>query len=910
MSDIDDIMNGIGGDAPSEKPAAEAPSEHPDLDAIMNGIDQPARPKTQRAPINFSSLPYAKKVSQIESGGNPDAQSATGTAGGLGQFTDDTWVDQLSRHRPDIARGKSRDQLLAMKSDPGLNEEMIDRLGDDNAAILQKNNVPVNDASKYGAHWFGAKDFQKIYSADPSTPIESILGDETAKNNGLSGKSAGDVKTLTANKMHMNYMPQDLGWGDTIEQAGENLLPSAGKVASGALRAAMHPVDTAMTMGHIAKGLYSKLDGLNGEPQDPQKKAEDEQLVDALGAMYKQDYGSIDGFKQKLANDPAGVLMDASTLLSGGLGAAKVAGTAVGKVGSTVGRIAPAAGEALTNVGDKLTGLGKGVFDSAGNVTPKVDAMIQKATDGAMSGKDLVDPEVRRAFAQTIQAKGLSEDTVKEGLMKAHGLETPTQVISGKGAPHEAKDKVRDAIEGNNDKLDAATTAAFPGPSPTDIGEALDQAHTQSYNNAGAMYDRIRTMPGSFGPTMPNISSLGSAIKNKLKASGIPASNLQTLTTTGHPQAAAALKMIGGNWGAGKTLMQGAGGVDAKEVLAMRKALNNFTSNAQGQDLKAMRDITDMFDNHVASQSALGLFRDASGQPVTGLGTAIKQANSAYKKHFDTFETRNGQNNSLVSAMQTLKKAQGRNGSQLAPSGDSAAYTAAQSGIARDLMHPQKGPGMYNQLTKALGGNTAPIDDFVKNSVMNGEKPTKNAGQLLNKSPVVTQAFAGSPQDLARAKHLQFARDLNNAKPTPSIGKSGLRNIMGGLARKGVFSLAGYETLGPAGLVVGPMAEAGYEHMRDSRIQSKAMRGAAKTPNLLGKATTIGRVGNYVNNADNVDRNIQRASGGKVDMESMVSRLMSAAKRMKKETDDSTKPLLNVPDEHIVKALDIAQEHI
>jgi hypothetical protein len=54
------------------------------------------------------------------------------------------------------------------------------------------------------------------------------------------------------------------------------------------------------------------------------------------------------------------------------------------------------------------------------------------------------------------------------------------------------------------------------------------------------------------------------------------------------------------------------------------------------------------------------------------------------------------------------------------------------------------------------------------------------------------------------------------------------------------------------------------------------------------------------------DADIQRASGGKVDHEALVDRLMNRWKAAKKETNRTTKPLLGLPDATIVKALDIA----
>jgi hypothetical protein len=57
---------------------------------------------------------------------------------------------------------------------------------------------------------------------------------------------------------------------------------------------------------------------------------------------------------------------------------------------------------------------------------------------------------------------------------------------------------------------------------------------------------------------------------------------------------------------------------------------------------------------------------------------------------------------------------------------------------------------------------------------------------------------------------------------------------------------------------------------------------------------------------------IERASGGRTSQgqEQLVQRLMAMAKRAKVATDKTTEPLLNAPDEAIVKALDVAQQAI
>lgn len=56
--------------------------------------------------------------------------------------------------------------------------------------------------------------------------------------------------------------------------------------------------------------------------------------------------------------------------------------------------------------------------------------------------------------------------------------------------------------------------------------------------------------------------------------------------------------------------------------------------------------------------------------------------------------------------------------------------------------------------------------------------------------------------------------------------------------------------------------------------------------------------------------NIERASGGRVDVDSLVDKLVNRWKSAKKATNESTKPLLRLSDTSVAKALEIAQEAI
>ncbi len=130
-----------------------------------------------------------------ESGGNPNAQNSRSSAGGLGQFIDSTWLDMLSRHRPDIAAGKSPQELLALKFDPQLSREMTEAYSADNGALLAKGGFAVTPGTTYLAHFAGPQGAIKVLGADPATPVAQLLGSAAvAANPHIRNFTAGDLK--------------------------------------------------------------------------------------------------------------------------------------------------------------------------------------------------------------------------------------------------------------------------------------------------------------------------------------------------------------------------------------------------------------------------------------------------------------------------------------------------------------------------------------------------------------------------------------------------------------------------------------------------------------------------------------------------------------------------------------------
>ncbi|KRB51785.1 hypothetical protein ASE04_09635 [Rhizobium sp. Root708] len=142
------------------------------------------------------------RIIGIESGGNDNAQNPTSSAGGAGQFIDSTWLSMVKKYRPDVAEGKSAQDILAMKSDGSLSRDMTARYAQENSAFLQNQGVATTDGNVYLAHFLGPRGAAQVIKADPNAPIASVVGpDVVGANPFLNGKTAGDVRAWAEKKM-------------------------------------------------------------------------------------------------------------------------------------------------------------------------------------------------------------------------------------------------------------------------------------------------------------------------------------------------------------------------------------------------------------------------------------------------------------------------------------------------------------------------------------------------------------------------------------------------------------------------------------------------------------------------------------------------------------------------------------
>lgn len=165
------------------------------------------------------------------------------------------------------------------------------------------------------------------------------------------------------------FDPETAEWGDVLREAGKNLPSSVLQLGKDMVTPWLSPVESAQGLYNVVAGAFQKV--VPGE----QGK---EQYADLLVDYYKDRYGSIKGFKNALAKDPAGVLSDGASILIPGGQAVRGLGTAAKiKQLTRLSQMAQKAGKGITRLGTAMDPLG-GAAEAVGQVLGKAGVLLDK----------------------------------------------------------------------------------------------------------------------------------------------------------------------------------------------------------------------------------------------------------------------------------------------------------------------------------------------------------------------------------------------------------------------------------------------------------------------------------------------------------------------------------------------------
>lgn len=135
---------------------------------------------------------YWPLLATIESANRPYIKAPTSSGSGLYQFLKSTWIGEGGQWggNPALAFG-------GLKPSPEEQTQRAKTFTAKNVAILKAKGIPINKASLYAAHFFGAGMAAQVIKADMTARADLIAGDAATKANPsiLKGKTVGQFLT-------------------------------------------------------------------------------------------------------------------------------------------------------------------------------------------------------------------------------------------------------------------------------------------------------------------------------------------------------------------------------------------------------------------------------------------------------------------------------------------------------------------------------------------------------------------------------------------------------------------------------------------------------------------------------------------------------------------------------------------
>lgn len=215
------------GDVSQLVPLANADMQRKFLNGALNDSNASfptgAQPGPQGTP---QSGGYSARTAQAESGNSPTAENPNSSASGQYQFTNGTWIENFDKAFPHAA-GLTPEQKLGVRDNPSqkaAQDKVFQTFTAGNESTLSSAGIPINDTTRYGAHFFGASDAAKVFKAPANTPLQGLVQPATLEANPfLQGKTAGDARVWLANKM-----PSEGGVAAGPSSAARPAIPPTG----------------------------------------------------------------------------------------------------------------------------------------------------------------------------------------------------------------------------------------------------------------------------------------------------------------------------------------------------------------------------------------------------------------------------------------------------------------------------------------------------------------------------------------------------------------------------------------------------------------------------------------------------------------------------------------------------------
>ncbi len=677
---------------------------------------------------------------------------------------------------------------------------------------------------------------------------------------------------------YASYLPKDWGSasaGDVARSLAANIVPSA-------KRAAIATVEPLLPKNwgrdweaakQLAAGIGSKTHLYRSD--NPAVQAKDEALLDAIGQHYKQRYGTKAGFKEGLATDPVGMLMDVGALASIPAGGEGLMSRVPGAMGETLAKTASTASKIAnaTNpvwLGAKAVGKTAGalrgprILDAAGNIAAPIAAKIVAAfPQGTISAADLNNPAFKTAAVDVLRKKGVTPASIKEAALVAHNAPAPRSVVSGTVVPREAAGTARDLVGQGHEALaaHAASISGAAAPDTTQLGDMLQQAYMDSHNGYAAQYAKAFNQPGAFEPGFTDI--LRDNVEAALKKDNLPSSESEFHMFPSHKRSGEAFNWLTNH---SDILAMDPGELNGPNLERMRQELGAFGQQAKsGTERRAIGAMTSALDNSIIEAANKGLFVGGDGAQMAN---DMQTAREMFKQHKETFhDTSTPTDTAVSSAVRNFADEMPRDPTNtiitgFAPVGSS---EKAQDVLTKNLVDSKTlavKPGaikLYNKVGDAVG-DTSALDQHLRELLTQSARDDTTGITRLKAKPEAIHSFLDS--DLGQVFSKPEQSDMRllaenkrvlDAKPLSADTETNwLQGTPGKLGRLAAGAILGHGVgsylfdLPDSGAILGVLGESGVEGRLGNKKAALEATGAAPSTGVLG---AVERAGNSTANA-------------------------------------------------------------
>lgn len=217
-----------------------------------------------------------------------------------------------------------------------------------------------------------------------------------------------------------------LGAGPMLAQAVANFPSSAYQLGKSTFEAVTSPIETGKNIAALGSSVLGKMGVTDADPA----------MANRVGEFYKDRYGGIENAKRTFANDPAGFLADAATILTGAGGALRAVPQAGVKSAGKVVQKAADIVDPFTVATKGVKGVGKGTAAVLGFTTGTGTRAVEEAAKAGYRGGDQGE-----AFVSQMRGAAPIADVVESIKPAISALRQDRSAAYQQGMANVAKDK-------------------------------------------------------------------------------------------------------------------------------------------------------------------------------------------------------------------------------------------------------------------------------------------------------------------------------------------------------------------------------------------------------------------------------------------------------------------------------------